>query len=123
MAGFISWLTRRDIPARRRASYHTHAERYLRWRASQPRWDAETAQRGYYTALRAQGASDTELDAARTSLVLLGSHLITHRPGWPRTPAATEEPHQDRVRPPRTTAAGTSRGVRLTRSVATSEQV
>jgi hypothetical protein len=64
----------------------THAERYLRWRASQPRCEAETAQRGYHTALRGQGADAAELDAARTSLTLLSSHLITHRPGWTRTP-------------------------------------
>jgi hypothetical protein len=84
MAGFIVWLTRQDVPVGRRRRYHTHAERFLRWRAGGAD-HTDDWQGRYLTRLRRHGASDDELRVAQIALALLEHHLITvHRPGRTR---------------------------------------
>ncbi|HWN31147.1 MAG TPA: hypothetical protein VNP03_00310 [Pseudonocardia sp.] len=71
MRRFNEWLARHDVPAELQARYRVHAERYLRWRANRADTAADRIQWRYYTRLRDHGATEVELQIARTSLALL----------------------------------------------------
>jgi hypothetical protein len=97
IARFNTWLTRQDVSPQRRHCYSTHAEQYLRWQAGGPDPHADRTQYRYFTRLRRKGVSEVEIGMVRTSLSLLGRHLITaKRAGWIRpgriSPARTSSP-------------------------------
>jgi hypothetical protein len=85
IARFNTWLARQDVSPRRRHCYSTHAEQYLRWQAGGPDPHADRTQSRYFALLRREGISEVEIGIARTSLSLLGRHLITaKRADWTR---------------------------------------
>jgi hypothetical protein len=85
IARFNVWLTRQDVPPERRRRYSVHAEQYLRWQAGGPDPHADRTQSRYFLLLRRDGVSEAEIGMVRTSLSLLGRHLLTaKRAGWTR---------------------------------------
>jgi len=85
IAGFNVWLTRHDVPLERRRRYSVHAEQYLCWQAGGPDPHADRTQSGYFLLLRRDGVSEAEIGMVRTSLSLLGRHLVTAKgAGWTR---------------------------------------
>jgi hypothetical protein len=87
MVSFIVWLARKRPSGDERRHCPERVERFFRWQHQQPTHGSEHHEAAYYAQLSQAGASETQLQEARTAVGLFG-HTFTQR-----TKARTPRPH------------------------------